>query len=288
MALYLTKIKTLSANLRSFEVQLIPRSQNTQAYVLSKLASSSLADVNRSVFVEVRQTKYIEEEAMEAFPVSTDPSWMDPIIAFKKENNLPEDKNIQKRIKRTAAHFCIINEELYRKSFSSPFLKCVGPADAKYILREIHLGICGNHIGGRTLAHKALRAGYWWPTMIADSKQMVQKCDKCQKYAPVINLPARDLTPILNPLPFAQWGLDLLEPFPTATYQKNYLVVGVDYFTKWIEAEALSNISEHSVRKFIWQNIITRFGIPKVLVMDHAGNLITSHCPNGSISSGSK
>lgn len=92
---------------------------------------------------------------------------------------------------------------------------------------------------------------------------------KGQKYAPIIDMLARDLTSILNPLPFTKLGLDLLGPFPTEIYQKKCLIVGVDYFTKWIEVEALSNISEHNVRKFIWKNIITRFFIPKALVMDH-------------------
>lgn len=110
--------------------------------------------------MEVRQTKYIEEEEVEAFPISCKPSWMDLIIIFKKDQSLPEDKNTQKRIKRTAEYFCIINELLYRKSFSSPFLKCAVSANTNYVLREIHLGICGNHIGGLTLAHKTLRVGY--------------------------------------------------------------------------------------------------------------------------------
>ncbi|XP_021748050.1 uncharacterized protein LOC110713912 [Chenopodium quinoa] len=151
----------------------------------------------------------------------------------------------------------------------SPTTKVCGTTDADYMLREIHLGICENYNRGRVVAHKALRAGYYWPTMILDVKELVRKCEKCQKFASVIHQPTRDLQPILNPLPFAQWGLDILGPFPDAPHLKRWLIVGIDYFSKWIKAEAAANITEQTVRKFIWQNNITRFGIPKVLVFDH-------------------
>ncbi|XP_021722423.1 uncharacterized protein LOC110689904 [Chenopodium quinoa] len=75
-------------------------------------------------------------------------------------------------MKRISSRFIIFRGELLKKSFSAPLLKCVGPTDADYILRKIHLGICGNYIGGRALAHKALRAGYYWPTMILDAKEL--------------------------------------------------------------------------------------------------------------------
>ncbi|XP_021735240.1 uncharacterized protein LOC110701933 [Chenopodium quinoa] len=268
MISYLAKIKSVIAKLRTFEIELIPRGQNAQADALSKLASSTLTELNRSVYVEVRRNRSIDPE-VEVQCAEVEPSWMDPILAYKLQGTLSEDRNLAAKTKRVASRFIVYKGELLKKSFSAPLLKCVGPPDADYILREIHFGICGNHIGGRTLAHKALRAGYYWPTMIQDAKDLVRKCEKCQKFAPVIHRPSRDLQPILNPLPFAQWGLDILGPFPEALYQKKWLIVGIDYFNKWIEAEAASNITEQTVRKFIWQNIITRFGIPKVLVFDH-------------------
>ncbi|XP_021745100.1 uncharacterized protein LOC110711036 [Chenopodium quinoa] len=265
---YLAKIKSIIAQLRTVEVELIPRGQNAQADALSKLASSTLTELNRSVYVEVRRGKSVGEAAS-VCNATPEPSWMDPILAYKLREELPEDKKLASKIKRISSRFIVFGSQLLKKSFSATLLKCVGPIDADYILREIHLGICGNHIGGRTLAHKALRTGYFWPTMISDAKCLVQKCEKCQKFAPVIHRPSRDLQPVLNPLPFAQWGLDILGPFPEAPYKKKWLIVGIDYFSKWVEAEAASNITEQTVRQFIWQNIITRFGIPKVFVFDH-------------------
>ena len=71
------------------------------------------------------------------------------------------------------------------------------------------------------------------------------------------------------PWPFAQWGQDIMGPFPTALRQLKFLVVGIDYFTKWVEAEPLATITEKSIRSFVWRNIICRYGIPRVLVSDN-------------------
>ena len=74
---------------------------------------------------------------------------------------------------------------------------------------------------------------------------------------------------MMAPWPFVQWGLDIVGPFPTALRQLKFLVVGIDYFTKWVEAETLATITEKNVRSFVWRCIICRFGIPRVLVSDN-------------------
>ena len=71
------------------------------------------------------------------------------------------------------------------------------------------------------------------------------------------------------PWPFAQWGLDIMGPFPTALRQLKYLVVGINCFTKWVEVEPLATIMEKSIRSFVWRNVICRYGIPRVLVFDN-------------------
>ncbi|XP_056690408.1 uncharacterized protein [Spinacia oleracea] len=140
--------------------------------------------MNRSVHVEVYQERSIDLPPPTVCNLRPEPSWMDAVITYKERRELPEDKLLARTLKRYNNRFVIdAKVELMRKSFSTPLLKCVGPTETDYILREIHLGICGNHIGGRTLAHKTLRAGYWWPTMISEVKAMTKKCEKCQKFA---------------------------------------------------------------------------------------------------------
>ncbi|KAL5554586.1 hypothetical protein UlMin_041987 [Ulmus minor] len=72
-----------------------------------------------------------------------------------------------------------------------------------------------------------------------------------------------------SPWPFAKWGIDLIGPLPTARGQLKYVVVAIDYYTKWVEAEALAKITEQNVTTFIWKNIVCRFGVPRELVSDH-------------------
>ena len=72
-----------------------------------------------------------------------------------------------------------------------------------------------------------------------------------------------------NPWPFAQWGLDIVGPFPKAARNKRYLLVGTDYFTKWVEVEPLANIRDVNAKRFVWRNIVTRFGVPRTLILDN-------------------
>ena len=93
-------------------------------------------------------------------------------------------------------------------------------------------GICESHTWGRSLSHKTLTQGYWWPNMQMEAQEYVKKCDQCQRFAPNIHQSKGVLNPLSSPWPFAQWGLDIIGHFPKAVVNKRYLLVGTDYFTK--------------------------------------------------------
>ena len=80
---------------------------------------------------------------------------------------------------------------------------------------------------------------------------------------------SRELESHCSPWPFAQWGLDIIGPFPRAIGNRRFVLVAVDYFTKWAEAEALANIRDVDVKKFVWKNIVTRFGVSNSLISDN-------------------
>ena len=105
--------------------------------------------------------------------------------------------------------------------------------------------------------------------MRADAKDFVQKCEQCQRHADIEHAPSEDLHCLTSPWPFTQWGLDVLGPLPVASGQRKQILMGCDYFTKWVEAEALSQVTGKRVRGFIYNNIIVRFGVPHTLVMDN-------------------
>ena len=137
------------------------------------------------------------------------------------------------------------------------------------MLREVHGGICGNHIGARALAGKVLRQGYYWLTILKDATDLVKKCKICQEHAKISRLPSEPLTSVTSPWPFQQWGLDILGPLPIGKGQCKFIIIAVDYFTKWAEAEPLATITEQKIRNFVWRAIICRFGIPRALVSDN-------------------
>ena len=105
--------------------------------------------------------------------------------------------------------------------------------------------------------------------MQKEGLEYTKKCDQCQRFAPNIHQPGGFLNLLSSPWPFAQWGLDIVGLFPKVAENKKYLLVGIDYFTKWVEVEPLTNIRDVDVKKFLWKNIVTRFGIPHTLILDN-------------------
>ena len=182
---------------------------------------------------------------------------------------LPSDPKEASKLRTRSARFTIHRGTLYKRDFFTPIFKCIGKEDANYVLREMHEGICGNHIGARTLVAKTLRQGYYYPTMIKDATEQVRKCKICQEHAQISHLPYESLTSITSPWPFQKWRLDILGPLPIGKSQCKFIVVGVDYFTKWAEVEPLATITKKKVRNFVGRSIICRFGIPRALVSDN-------------------
>ena len=201
--------------------------------------------------------------------VMSEPSWMDPIWDYLIEGLLLNDPKEASKLRSKSARFTIHQGALYKRGFFTPILKCIVGGDVDYVLREVHEGVCGNHIGARALAGKVLRQGYYWPTMLRDATELVRKCKVFQEHAKISHLPSEPLTSVTSPWPFKQWGLDILGPLPIGKGQCKFVIVAVDYFTKWTEAESLATITEQKVRNFVWRAVICRFGIPRALVSDN-------------------
>ena len=194
---------------------------------------------------------------------------MMPIVSFLQDERLPQDAEEAKKIKKRATKFTILNDTLYKRGFSMPYLKCVDEDKAKYILEEIHEGVCGDLAGPKSLVSKVIRTGYFWPTMQVDAIELVKKCDKCQRFGNVQRLPAEKLMTIASLWPFAQWGIDIVGPLPQDKGQVKFLLVAIDYFTKWVEVEALATITEARIKSFVWKNIICRFEISRTIITDN-------------------
>ena len=128
--------------------------------------------------------------------------WMKPIIQYLEHGTLPKDKLKAKKLKIKAAHYSMYNGELYRRSLSHPWSKCISPEEGNYILRKIHEGICGAHEAQNTIVRKALLQGYYWLNMSKETFQLVQKCTKCQRFAHLTQKPSNIQHPVRSPWPF--------------------------------------------------------------------------------------
>ena len=176
---------------------------------------------------------------------------MDPIWDYLLNRTLPSDPKEASKLRARSSRFALLWGTLYKRGFSAPLLKCIRKEDANYVLREVHQGICGNHIRARALVEKTLRQGYYWPTMLKDAIELVKKCKFCQEHAKISHLPSEPLTSIISSWLFQQWGLDILGPLPIGRGQCKFAIVGVDYFTKWAKVEPLATITEQKVRNFV-------------------------------------
>ncbi|XP_016169202.1 uncharacterized protein LOC107611823 [Arachis ipaensis] len=139
---------------------------------------------------------------------------IDPIFRYLEHGETPPDEKEAQATKREAPKYVIIQGQLYKRGLHQPLLKCLRPDQTDYVLSEVHEGCCDHHIGGRSLARKIIRAGYYWPTMMSDAQEFIKKCKKCQQNANFHKAPPEELNLMMAPRPFAQWGFDLLGPFP--------------------------------------------------------------------------
>ena len=246
MAKYLSLVKNIIRDFDKVTLVQVPPEQNTEVDALAKLASSEEA-TNQQIEVQYSPSHM----GGEMNPIDVSNSWMTPITKYLEEGTRPTDPVEARKLKVRSTRFVLIQGVLYKRGFSTLYLRCLDKPEAEYVMREVHEGVCGNHSGARSLVHKLVRAGYYWPTMQKDTVSYTRTCDKCQRFGNLINSPPEALTPITAPWIFAQWGLDIMGPLPVGRRQLKFLIVGIDYFTKWVEAEPLATITERNVRGFI-------------------------------------
>ena len=158
MVAYLGKAKELLRSIQVTLIEVVPRSKNTNADTLAKLASTRDAELLDAVSVEFLAEPSIKQRP-EVMELEQKPSWMDPIVVYVKNGELPENKTEARVLRLKVARYVLYEHKLYRRGYSMPLLKCVTPPKAEYIMREIHEDIYGNHARGQSLAFKVLRKG---------------------------------------------------------------------------------------------------------------------------------
>ncbi|XP_074326812.1 uncharacterized protein LOC141664756 [Apium graveolens] len=240
MARYLTRTQELLNKFSSWKMSNVDREENQWADSLAKLASSNLPTNLSPTYVDVLETPSIDEVSVNQIQARLD--WRQPFLEYIIDNKLPEHKTESRTLIFKARNYCVVGSVLYRRALSEPLLCCLSPEEALQAIVEIHTGICGEHLGGKTLALKIIRQGLFWPTIRKDCEDYVKKCQACQLHGNVNRRPTTELNSILSPCPFFQWGIDIVGPFPKSKNQCQYIIVAVDYATKWVEAKPLAKI----------------------------------------------
>jgi hypothetical protein len=139
-------------------------------------------------------------------------------------------------------------------------------------LHDIHAGLCAHHANSLAIEAKAFRAGFYWLTTIEDAKDIVQRCEACQRFACTPHAPAAELQPIPLSWPFVQWGLDMAGKLHKSWLGGHvYMLVGVDKFTKWIEATPVTMQDSTAAINFI-KLIVFCFGVLHSIIMDNGTN----------------
>ena len=175
MILYLKKVWDLLKKFVLVEVRHIPRAENSRADSLAKLATASQEDLSRSTPIKYLTEPSIDLCDMEVSQIGSEPSWIDPVWDYITDGRLPDDPKKAAEIRTRSARFTNHKGSLYKRGFFTPILKCLVEKNIEYVLREVHEGVCGNHIGARALAGKVLRQGYYWPTILRDATDLVRK-----------------------------------------------------------------------------------------------------------------
>ena len=187
-------------------IEHIPRTDNIRADILSKLASTKLKSCHRSLLQQTLSTPSITHtyQNLTHTPANNvappqNHNWTTPYIQYLKTDNPPQDAD--KTWLAKAARYTMIGDDLYKRGYGQPLLKCVTTEQEQYIIKELHEGICGYHSGARTMATRILRADYFWPTIKADCQNYIKKCKPCKKHGNLIHQKQEQLNSILSPSP---------------------------------------------------------------------------------------
>ena len=205
MQAYLKQVRCLLSGFQTFSLLHIPRNRNMHVDSLATFDTSSAQGLPQVILIkDLYQPTEGKSETVRIHQIRVGPSWMDPIVLFLKEDILPDDKLEADKVRKKAHRFLLSEDQkLYKRSFFGPYLLCIHLKIKELLLEELYEGICGSHTGGRSLSHRAITQGYWWPNIQKEAQEYVKKCNQCQRFAPNVHQPGGVLNPLSSPWPFA-------------------------------------------------------------------------------------
>ena len=201
--------------------------------------------------------------------------WFADLVNYLACEEFPPDysKNQRKKIRRDARHYIWDDPILFKRGVDGLLRRCVPEEEVHSVLKMCHSDPCGGHMGANKTAQKVLQCGLWWPHIFRDAWAFVKTCDACQRSGNISKKNEMPQKPILELEIFDVWGIDFMGPFPSSRGNQ-YILVAVDYVSKWVEAIA-SPTNDHKVVVKLFKKIIfPRFGVPRAVISDNGSHFV--------------
>ncbi|WJX40324.1 hypothetical protein P8452_27811 [Trifolium repens] len=273
---HLTKYFVMASSLLDcfdhIDIEHIPRLENQGANDLAQIASGyKMSKEKLTQLIEIKEKMVLQEpiseqlsmpklvgadtipqeeienihDEFEIFAIDnlSDGDWRKPIVEYLRNPT----GNVDRKKKYRALSYVIFENDLFKKTSEGILLKCLSEAEAYIAISDVHSGTCGSHQAGHKIKWLLFRQGLYWPSMLKDCIEYAKGCQECQRHSGIQHVPASELHSIIKPWPFRGWALDLIgEIKPASSKNQRYILVGIDYFTKWIEAIPLPNVDQEA------------------------------------------
>ncbi|GJY40001.1 reverse transcriptase domain-containing protein [Tanacetum coccineum] len=230
--------------------------QEFDVVIRDKKGAENLAADHLSRLENPHQSELEKKEITETFPLETL-----GMVTFRGDDNAPWFADFANY---HAGNF-VINRDV-NPSAKKKVMRCVSGQEAFDILKACHSGPTGGHYGANYTAKKIFDSGFYWPTIYKDAHDFVTRCDICQRQGKISQRDEMPENSIQVCEIFDMWGIDFMGPFPSSRGNK-YILVAVDYLSKWVEAKALPTNDARVVCKFL-KSLFARFGAPRAIISD--------------------
>jgi len=253
--------------------------QEFDVEIKDKKGAENLAADHLSRLEDPHREELREIDIDDAFPDeylmnidTVDIPWYADIANYLVAGFLPKGWTHQqkKRFFADVKHYFWDDPYLFKMCADGMIRRCVSGAETREILDKCHYGPAGGHYGPSVTGKKVFDAGFYWPTVFREAQTLVDTCDSCQRQG---NITRRDEMPqhFIQVIEiFDVWGIDFMGPFPSS-HKNLYILVAVDYVSKWAEAKALPTNDARVVIKFLKQ-LFSRFGFPRALISDRGSH----------------
>lgn len=175
----------------------------------------------------------------------------------------------KKLLHHLAKNYVIIGDTLYRRGVDSILSRCLTLEEAECVLNDCHSGACGGHLSRLATTQINLHASLFWPSIFKDYIEAVKHCHPCQVYTQKMCVHLAPLFHVITIESFMKWGIDFTTCNLPSVVNHKYTIVAIDYFTKWDEAMPTYKNDSETIALFLFNQIISCFGIPREIVTNH-------------------